>query len=111
MLASLDLQGRLALVTGSSRGLGWAMAQGLAQGGARVILHGRDRAALKQRAGGRGGQGTPAAGVLSFDVTDAPASTSALETVAAEHGPIGILVNNAGVIVRGKVTETSDEDW
>ena len=50
MLPSLNLQGRLALVTGSSRGLGWAMAQGLAAGGARVVLHGRDPAALAARA-------------------------------------------------------------
>src|ERR1700759_3388428 len=99
MLASLNLQGRLALVTGSSRGLGWAMAQGLAQAGARVILHGRDGAALAQRAAELRQQGAPPAGITAFDVTDGTASTAALQAIAAEHGPLGILVNNAGVIV------------
>jgi gluconate 5-dehydrogenase len=111
MLQSLNLQGRLALVTGSSRGLGWAMAQGLAAAGARVVLHGRDRNALQARAAELEANGAPAADVLSFDVTDGPASVAALEALAAAHGPLGILVNNAGVIVRRPVTETTDADW
>ena len=111
MLASLNLQGRLALVTGSSRGLGWAMAQGLTEAGARVVLHGRDQAALAQREAELQQRGTPSAGVTAFDITDGPASVAALEAIAAEHGPLGILVNNAGVIVRRPVTETSDADW
>jgi gluconate 5-dehydrogenase len=111
MLPSLHLQGRLALVTGSSRGLGWAMAQGLAEAGARVLLHGRDRAALTQRTGELAARGTAAAGMLCFDVTDGAATVAALQQSAAEHGPLGILINNAGVIVRRPVTETTDEDW
>ena len=111
MLHSLDLAGRLALVTGSSRGLGWAFAQGLAAGGARVLLHGRDREALQARAADLTAQGTPAAGTLAFDVTDGPATLAAFETVAAEHGPLGILVNNAGVIGRAPALETSDAEW
>lgn len=111
MLPSLNLQGRLALVTGSSRGLGWAMAQGLAAAGAAVVLHGRDRDALAHRAAELASRGTPGAGTTAFDVTDGPATVAALEQIAREHGPLGILVNNAGVIVRRPVTETTDEDW
>src|SRR5947209_19436117 len=111
MLPSLHLKGRLALVTGSSRGLGWAMAQGLAASGARVVLHGRDRDALQLRAAELEALGAPAADIVSFDVTDGPASVAALEALAAAHGPLGILVNNAGVIVRRPVTETTDADW
>ena len=111
MLASLHLNDRLALVTGSSRGLGWAMAQGLAAAGARVVLHGRDREALRARAAELDQLGTPAAGIVSFDVADGPAAKSALEAVAAEHGPLAILVNNAGLIVRRPVLETTDDDW
>src|SRR4051794_21765553 len=111
MLPSFNLQGRLALVTGSSRGLGWAMAQGLALAGARVLLHGRDREALARRADELAQQGTPAAGTLVFDVTDGPATVAALAGAAAEHGPLGFLVNNAGILFRKPVTETTDEDW
>ena len=50
MTANFDLSGRIAFVTGSSRGLGWAIARGLAGAGARVILHGRDTALLRERA-------------------------------------------------------------
>ncbi|MBV8916229.1 MAG: SDR family oxidoreductase [Acetobacteraceae bacterium] len=111
MLQSLQLQGRLALVTGSSRGLGWAMAQGLAASGARVVLHGRDRDALDRRQQALAAAGTPAAGTVSFDVTDGPATARALQDIAAQHGALGILINNAGLILRRPVTETTDEDW
>jgi gluconate 5-dehydrogenase len=111
MLQSLSLEGRLALVTGSSRGLGWAMAQGLAAAGARVLLHGRDRDALSRRADVLADQGTPAAGTVAFDVTDGPATVAAMQEIATRYGPLGILINNAGVIVRAPVTETTDDDW
>src|SRR4051794_27611649 len=98
MLPTFKLQGRLALVTGSSRGLGWAMARGLAAGGARVLLHGRDGGSLSARAEELARDGFPAAGTVSFDVTDGPATVAALERTAREHGPLRILVNNAGII-------------
>jgi NAD(P)-dependent dehydrogenase (short-subunit alcohol dehydrogenase family) len=110
-LPNFDLHGRLALVTGSSRGLGWAMARGLAQAGARVVLHGRDRGALAQRMAELDALGAPAAGIAAFDVTDGPASVAGMAAVAAEYGPLGILVNNAGVIVRKPATETTDAEW
>ena len=107
MTANFVLTGRLALVTGSSRGLGWAIAQGLAGAGANVILHGRDTALLAQRAAELPG----ATGVLAFDVTDPAATKDAFARIAAEHGRLDILVNNAGVIPRGPLLETTDEAW
>ena len=106
MLPMFDLTGRLALVTGSSRGLGLAIARGLAAAGAQVILHGRDEARLRDQAAG-----LPDAIALAFDVTDAAAVRAAFARIAAEHGRLDILVNNAGVIPRGPLLETTDEDW
>lgn len=106
MLAQFDLTGRLALVTGSSRGLGLAIAQGLAAAGARLILHGRDPGRLRQQA-----EALPGATSLAFDVTDAAAVAAAFARIAAEHGRLDILVNNAGVIPRRPLLETTDEDW
>ncbi len=105
------LDGRLALVTGSSRGLGASFAAGLAASGARVLLHGRDQAALAARAAEFAERGTPAAGTVTFDVTDGAAVVSALAALAAEHGPLAILVNNAGIIVRKPTLETTDAEW
>ncbi len=96
MLPHFDLTNRLALVTGSSRGLGLAIAQGLAAAGARVILHGRDQARLAQQAAAL----PNAAGTLAFDVTDAAGVRAAFGRIEAEHGRLDILVNNAGVIPR-----------
>ena len=107
MAASFNLSGRVALVTGSSRGIGWAIAQGFAAVGARVLLHGRDTAALQARAAELGAD----AGSLAFDVTDAAAVCAAFGRMEAEHGRLDILVNNAGIIPRKPVLETSDEDW
>jgi gluconate 5-dehydrogenase len=107
MSSRFDLTGRLALVTGSSRGLGWAIAQGLAQAGARILLHGRDPAALEARA-----RDLPnAAGFLAFDISDTGAMSAAFAGIGQEHGQLDILVNNAGVIPRGPLLETTDEDW
>ena len=107
MTASFDLTGRLALVTGSSRGIGWAIAQGLAGAGARVLLHGRNPEALRSRAAELGGD----TGTVAFDVTDATAVLGAFGRIQAEHGRLDILVNNAGIIPRKPVLETTDEDW
>jgi gluconate 5-dehydrogenase len=107
MTANFDLSGRVALVTGSSRGLGLAIARGLASAGARVVLHGRDIARLKQRAS----EVPNAAGYLAFDVSDTDATRNAFERIAAEHGKLDILVNNAGVIPRKPLLDTTDEDW
>jgi gluconate 5-dehydrogenase len=107
MQTTFDLTGRLAFVTGSSRGLGWAVAQGLAGAGARVLLHGRDTALLARRVA----ELPNAAGFLAFDVSDTGATHDAFARIANEHGRLDILVNNAGVIPRKPLLETTDEDW
>jgi len=91
-LALFDLAGRRALVTGSSQGIGFALARGLAEAGAEVILNGRDEAKLAAAAEELGGVRT-----LAFDVTDHAATRSAVDRFEAEVGAIGILVNNAGM--------------
>jgi gluconate 5-dehydrogenase len=106
-MPDFDLSGRVALVTGSSRGLGLAIARGLAEAGARVVLHGRDQARLQQQAAALPHN----AGTLAFDVTDAAATRAAFGWIEAEHGRLDILVNNAGVIPRRPLLETTDEDW
>ena len=125
MPANFDLSGRLALVTGSSRGLGLAIARGLAAAGAEIILHGRDPARLRDTARGFGDAlnlrvfpgtaGIPAspavAGTLAFDVSDTDATRDAFARIAAEHGRLDILVNNAGVIPRKPLLDTTDAEW
>ena len=108
MTAAFSLDERLALVTGSSRGLGWAMAQALAAAGARIILHGRDRATLEDRAATLAGR---CADIVCFDVTDAAAATEAMTAIGKKHGALGILVNNAGGTIRRPTLETTDADW
>ncbi|ALU38949.1 gluconate 5-dehydrogenase [Kocuria flava] len=106
-----DLTGRLALVTGSSRGLGRVLAEGLAQAGARVVLHGRDREALEaSRAQIAAATGTDPL-TVRFDVTDAAAVREALAALVAAHGVPEILVNNAGIQRRAPFSEFSAEDW
>jgi gluconate 5-dehydrogenase len=102
------LDGRVALVTGASRGLGFAMADALAAHGARVILNGRDAATLADAAGRLAAH---RAEPLAFDVTDARATTEALQRVRAAHGRLDILVNNAGVQHRMPLTEWTDADF
>jgi gluconate 5-dehydrogenase len=107
MQPDFSLTNRIALVTGSSRGLGRAIAQGLAEAGAKIILHGRDPDRLKATAT----ELPNVAGILAFDVSDTAATKAAFATIAAEHGGLDILVNNAGIIPRKPLLETTDEDW
>jgi gluconate 5-dehydrogenase len=107
MAPNFDLAGRVALVTGSSRGLGWAIARGFAGAGATVLLHGRDIPRLQACV-----RDLPhAAGFLAFDVTDTQATKDAFAQIEAEHGKLDILVNNAGVIPRKPLLETTDAEW
>lgn len=111
MQPNFSLTNRLALITGSSRGLGWAMAQALAAAGARVILHGRDQTALAERAETLNARGTPCAAILNFDITDAASTVAAIANIPQTHGPLDILVNNAGGTIRRPTLETTDADW
>ncbi|WP_210530419.1 SDR family oxidoreductase [Rubellimicrobium arenae] len=101
-----DLTGRRALITGSSQGIGLALAQGLAQAGAMVLLNGRDREKLARAA-----EAVPGAGILPFDVTDHAAARAAVDGHEEAHGPIDILVNNAGVQHRAPLDEFPSDDF
>ena len=88
-----------------------AFAQALAACGAKVILQGRDQAALADRAREMAAAGAPALDSLCFDITDAEASVAAIARIGARHGRLDILINNAGNTVRKPLLETTDEDW
>ena len=100
-----SLAGRVALVTGASRGLGFAMAKALAENGATVIVNARNPEDLQAAAAKIGAE------PLAFDVTDAKAARAALEGIVARHGKLDILVNNAGIQHRRPITEWEDEDF
>jgi gluconate 5-dehydrogenase len=100
-----SLKGRVALVTGASRGLGLAMARALANAGAHVVVNARDAVALAEAADQVGAE------AMAFDVTDAKVARAALEDIAARHGKLDILVNNAGIQHRRAITDWEDEDF
>ncbi|MEM9427145.1 MAG: SDR family oxidoreductase [Pseudomonadota bacterium] len=91
-----SLTGRRALVTGSSQGIGHALARGMAEAGASIVLNGRDAAKLKAAAT-RLREAGATVDILAFDVTDHNAARDAVDRFEAEVGAIDILVNNAGM--------------
>lgn len=110
-----DLTSRLALVTGSSGGIGYAIAAGLADAGAHVILNGRDATKLEEAAA-RLRDTTPQGATRTiltrpFDVTDRQEVEDAVGAIEAEDGPIRILVNNAGIQRRAPLDAFPPEDW
>lgn len=107
-----DLSGRLALVTGSGRGIGLAIAAGLADAGARLVLNGRDPDRLLAAAAAFGPRAVPALGGFgAFDVADADAVEAGVERIEREAGPIDILVNNAGIQWRQPMVDLATADW
>jgi gluconate 5-dehydrogenase len=112
MTDPFDLTGTTALVTGSSRGIGRALAGGLAAAGARVVVHGRDadRAEATAREISEA-SGRPALSV-AFDVADAAAVDAGFTEVEQQiGGAVDVLVNNAGIQRRAPIAEFSDDDW
>ena len=104
------LDHRLALVTGSSSGIGLALARGLGQAGAALVLNGRDQTKLAATAATLRAEGLTVH-EAAFDVTDGDASEAAVARIEAEVGPIEILVNNAGLQRRGAFHEFLPADW
>ena len=104
------LDGRLALVTGSSAGIGLALARGLGQAGAALVLNGRDATKLHGVAATLRAEGL-VVHESAFDVTDGPAAEAAVARIEADFGAIDILVNNAGIQRRGVFHEFSAVDW
>ncbi|MGL5138134.1 MAG: glucose 1-dehydrogenase [Beijerinckiaceae bacterium] len=105
-----SLKGRVALVTGSSRGLGFSMARGLALAGAHVALNSRDAAAVdaavvKLKAEGLSASAAP------FDVTDEGAAGAAVHALVAAQGGLDILVNNAGLQIRAPFLDQTMANW
>jgi len=105
----IDLSGRIALVTGASRGIGRAIARGLAGQGAVVVAaargeHARGTADEIAAAGGR-------AEAIALDVTDAAAASGAVAGVLERHGRIDVLVNNAGITRDQLMLRLKREDW
>ncbi len=105
-----DLSGRTALITGSSKGIGLALAQALASAGARIVLNGRSAEPLEAA---RAALAATGASVFSaaFDVTDAAAVQAGVARIEAEVGAIDILVNNAGMQHRSPFAEFPVEAW
>jgi len=105
-----DLSGLVALVTGSSQGLGFVMAGGLAGAGATVVLNGRDPDKL-QTAVDLLRREAPACRGYAFDVADSEQVNRVVGSIEDEVGPIGILVNNAGIQRRAPLEELNDRQW
>ena len=105
-----DLSGRRALVTGSSQGIGFAIAAGLAEHGAAIVLNGRDKAKLDAAADQLRMAGH-AVSVAPFDVTDATAVQEGVANIEREIGPIDILVNNAGMQFRSPLEDFPVDRW
>jgi gluconate 5-dehydrogenase len=110
ILEDFALQGRMALVTGSSAGIGYALARGLASAGATVVLNGRDERKLEQAAAALRADGCSVHAV-PFDVTSGEATTAAVARIERELGTIDILVNNAGVQRRAAFDEFPEAQW
>jgi gluconate 5-dehydrogenase len=105
-----SLKGRTALITGSSRGLGRAMAEGLAAAGAVVVLNGSDKGRLSSAAADLSASGYTVH-EAAFDVTDEAAVVATFERLDAEGIEIDILVNNAGIQLRKPMVELSTAEW
>lgn len=106
-----DVAGRVALVTGSSRGIGRALAEGLLGAGATVVLNGRDGDVLGNTWAELHAQHGDRVHAAVFDVTNSDAVRNGVARVERTVGAIDILVNNAGAQRRGTFTEFTDEDW
>ncbi|WP_328781265.1 SDR family oxidoreductase [Streptomyces canus] len=106
-----DITGETALVTGSSRGIGKALAKGLLEAGCTVVLNGRDTTALQETRKELAASFGDRVRTAAFDVTDSAAVTAGIARIEEETGPIGILVNNTGVQHRSPLLEFTDADW
>ena len=105
-----SLKGRLALVTGSGQGIGFALAKGLAEHGATVVVNGRSADKVEKAVASLRGKGLKVEGSV-FDVVDAAAVEAEVARIEKEIGPIDIVVNNAGMQFRKSLEEFPDDKW
>jgi gluconate 5-dehydrogenase len=105
-----DLRGRRALITGSSQGIGLAIAKGLAEHGAEIVLNGRDVTKLEGAAEMLRNTGYTVS-AASFDVTTFDAVKHGVEAIERDIGPIDVLVNNAGMQFRAPLEDFPAERW
>ncbi len=109
-MTTFRLDGRAALVTGASRGIGLALARALGRAGARVVINAREADRLEEATAALRAEGVEA-WASPFDVTDPEAVTAGVATAETLAGPLAILVNNAGVQHRAPLQEFTDADW
>jgi gluconate 5-dehydrogenase len=104
-----DLSGRVALITGASRGFGLEFGKLFAEAGALVILNGRHAETLQTAADVVRRHGL--VDIAAFDVADIPAGEAAIAAIEKTHGRLDILVNNAGMNIRKPLTDYALDDW
>jgi NAD(P)-dependent dehydrogenase (short-subunit alcohol dehydrogenase family) len=103
----MTLEGRVAIVTGGGSGLGAALAREMAARGARVVIADVDLAKAQDVAASIGGSAEPA----YLDVSDAAQVGALVSKVKADHGSVDIMVNNAGILMKGELLDLSLADW
>jgi len=105
-----DLTGSRALITGASRGIGFALAKGLAEAGAAIVLNGRDRERIEQAAAKLRQEGFDVDTIM-FDVTDRNAVIASIDEVESKIGAIDILINNVGIQHRAPLEDFPADAW
>jgi gluconate 5-dehydrogenase len=105
-----SLAGKKALITGSSQGIGFALAKGLAEAGAEIVLNGRNTSKLEAAAQALGDNGATVHS-LAFDATDGASVKKAVDDFEANHGAIDILINNAGMQFRTPLEDYPEDTF
>ena len=110
VLNSFRLNGKLALITGSSAGIGFALARALGEAGAHVVINGRNAQKVSAAAQTLRDEALTVSESV-FDVTDAESVATAVNAIESNTGAIDILVNNAGMQIRNPLHQFDDQDW
>ena len=105
-----DVSGKVVLISGSSQGLGLAIARGLGEAGATVVLNGRDERKLQEAVSQLRARGLSAQG-FAFDVTDAARLAKLVADIETQVGPIDVLLNCAGIIRRAALEQMEEAQW